>query len=73
VINLPTNLGWCTGTLDVPGWDREMGRFVMNLGKRKTNRYVGTTAGVSGERIGDLVAWAVGAQVDAPTALSPFE
>jgi putative transposase len=67
VITLRSNLRWCSDTFEIPCWNGEKVRvaFVLDTCDREVIRYVGTTAGISGEMIRDLMVEAVEARFGA--------
>lgn len=75
VITLRSNLRWCSDTFEIPCWNGEKVRvaFVLDTCDRETIRYVGTTAGISGEMIRDLMVEAVEARFGATATPHPVE
>ena len=73
VITLRSNPRWCSDTFEIPCWNGEKVRvaFVLDTCDRETIRYVGTTAGISGEMIRDLMVEAVEARFGATATPHP--
>lgn len=67
VITLRSNLRWCSDTFEIPCWNGEVVRvaFALDTCDREVISYLGTTAGISGEMIRDLMVEAVEARFGA--------
>ena len=75
VITLRSSLRWCSDTFEIPCWNGEKVRvaFVLDTCDREAIRHVGTTAGISGEMIRDLMVEAVEARFATAATPHPVE
>ena len=75
VITLQSNRRWCSDAFEIPCLNGEKVRvaFVLDTCDRETSRYVGTTAGISGKMIRDLMVEAVEARFGATATPHPAE
>lgn len=75
VITLRPNLRWCSDSFEIPCWNGQVVRvaFVLDTCDREVIRHIGTTAGISGEMIRDMMVEAVERRFGADRTPTPLE